>query len=72
MFGRLRPGALADFGLAAAITSLVDFWHRRYPETCFKVNLPPAEAGLGLSGTATLPLPAASNLGLICSFAGDA
>ena len=160
MLGRLRPGALADFGLAAAITSLVEFWHRRYPETCFKVNLPPAEAsfgaliditiyrivqeslsnavrhgkpaeisvsvtavpaddlghgrvvievrndghgtdktagfgfgltgmqervhalggqlvlirepGLGLSVTATLPLPAASYLGLISSFAGDA
>jgi two-component system sensor histidine kinase UhpB len=30
------------------------------------------EPGLGLSVTATLPLPAASNLNLISSFAGDA
>ena len=26
---------------------MVEFWHRRYPETCFKVNLPPAEASFG-------------------------
>ncbi len=40
MLGRLRPGVLADFGLATAIMSMVEFWRRRHPETSFKVSLP--------------------------------
>ena len=47
MLGRLRPGVLADFGLTAAITSVVDFWRRRHPETCFTVSLPPEGASFG-------------------------
>jgi two-component system sensor histidine kinase UhpB len=47
MLGRLRPGVLADFGLAAAIMSIVEFWRRRHPGTSFKVSLPPAGASFG-------------------------
>lgn len=47
MLSRLRPGVLADFGLAAAITSTVDFWRRRLPETRFAVSLPPEEVSFG-------------------------
>jgi two-component system sensor histidine kinase UhpB len=47
MLGRLRPGVLADFGLAAAIMSMVEFWGRRHPGTRFKVSLPPAGASFG-------------------------
>jgi two-component system sensor histidine kinase UhpB len=45
--GRLRPGVLADFGLVAALTSVVEFWRRRHPETCFIVSLPPDETSFG-------------------------
>ncbi|MGH6836381.1 MAG: ATP-binding protein [Methylocella sp.] len=41
MLGRLRPGVLADFGLAAAITSLVEFWRQRHPGIRFHLQLPP-------------------------------
>jgi two-component system sensor histidine kinase UhpB len=44
MLGRLRPGVLADFGLAAAIMSMVEFWQRRHPGIRFKVSLPPDAA----------------------------
>ncbi|MGH6802059.1 MAG: ATP-binding protein [Methyloceanibacter sp.] len=47
MLGRLRPGVLADFGLVAAITSMVDFWRRRHPGTRFKISLPPGGASFG-------------------------
>jgi two-component system, NarL family, sensor histidine kinase UhpB len=48
MLGRLRPGVLADFGLAAAIMGMVEFWRRRHPGTRFKVRLPPAGASFGI------------------------
>ena len=41
MLGRLRPIGLAEFGLAAAIGGLVDFWRRRYPEIDFRVKVAP-------------------------------
>lgn len=47
MLGRLRPGVLADFGLAAAITSLVEFWRQRHPEIHFHLQLPPDGASFG-------------------------
>jgi two-component system sensor histidine kinase UhpB len=47
MLGRLRPGVLADFGLAAAITSMVEFWRQRHPKTCFALSLPPDGASFG-------------------------
>jgi two-component system sensor histidine kinase UhpB len=47
MLGRLRPGVLIDFGLAAAITSVVDFWRRRHPETRFTMSLPLEGASFG-------------------------
>jgi two-component system, NarL family, sensor histidine kinase UhpB len=39
MLGRLRPISLAEFGLAAAIGGLADFWRRRYPEIDFRVQV---------------------------------
>ena len=47
MLGRLRPGVLADFGLTAAITSMVEFWRRRHPKTRFELSLPPDGASFG-------------------------
>jgi two-component system, NarL family, sensor histidine kinase UhpB len=47
LLGRLRPGVLADFGLAAAIMSMVAFWRRRHPGIRFKVSLPPDGASFG-------------------------
>jgi two-component system, NarL family, sensor histidine kinase UhpB len=47
MLGRLRPGVLADFGLATAIMSMVEFWRRRHPGTSFKVSLPPGGESFG-------------------------
>ena len=47
MLGRLRPGVLADFGLAAAITSMVEFWRQRHPKTRFELSLPPDGASFG-------------------------
>lgn len=47
MLGRLRPGVLTDFGLAAAIMSMAEFWRQRYPKTRFKLCLPPDEASFG-------------------------
>lgn len=47
MLGRLRPGVLDDFGLSAAIRSVVEFWRRRFPNVRFDVRLPPDEASFG-------------------------
>lgn len=47
MLGRLRPIGLAEFGLAAAIGGLVDFWRRRYPEIDFRVQIAPDCEALG-------------------------
>jgi two-component system sensor histidine kinase UhpB len=47
MLGRLRPGVLADFGLVAAITSLVEFWRQRHPGVHFHLQLPQDGASFG-------------------------
>lgn len=47
MLERLRPGVLADFGLAEAVTEMVEFWRRRHPEIEWRVQLPPAETTFG-------------------------
>jgi len=47
MLLRLRPGVLDDFGLAAAIMSVVEFWRRRCPGIRFHMRLPPDEASFG-------------------------
>jgi two-component system sensor histidine kinase UhpB len=47
MLGRLRPGALADFGLIAAIMSIVEFWRQRYSRTRFLTDLPPEGTSFG-------------------------
>jgi two-component system, NarL family, sensor histidine kinase UhpB len=39
MLGRLRPIALADLGLEAAIENLVAFWRRRRPEIRYQVSV---------------------------------
>jgi two-component system, NarL family, sensor histidine kinase UhpB len=39
MLGRLRPIGLEEFGLAAAIDNLVEFWRRRNPETLYAVTI---------------------------------
>lgn len=39
MLGRLRPIALAEFGLAEALRSLVEFWRRRYPDIDYQVEV---------------------------------
>jgi two-component system sensor histidine kinase UhpB len=47
MLGRLRPIGLAEFGLADAIASLVEFWRRRHPETAYHVRVAPEFGALG-------------------------
>lgn len=47
MLCRLRPGVLADFGLTAAIRSMIEFWHRLYPKIHFHVRLPTDETSFG-------------------------
>ena len=47
MLGRLRPGVLADFGLAAAITSLAEFCRQRHPGIHFHLQIPPDGASFG-------------------------
>ncbi|HET6377818.1 MAG TPA: ATP-binding protein [Methylocella sp.] len=47
MLNRLRPAVLDDFGLAAGIMSLVEFWRRRRPGIRILVHLPPDEASFG-------------------------
>ncbi|MCI0599353.1 MAG: histidine kinase [Beijerinckiaceae bacterium] len=44
---RLRSGVLDDFGLSAAIMSMVEFWHWRRPETRFHLRLPPDGTSFG-------------------------
>jgi two-component system sensor histidine kinase UhpB len=39
MLGRLRPIGLEEFGLAAAIGNLVEFWRRRHPEIDYSVDI---------------------------------
>lgn len=39
MLGRLRPIGLDEFGLAAAIENLVEFWRRRHPEIAYDVEI---------------------------------
>ncbi|MGH6982583.1 MAG: histidine kinase [Stellaceae bacterium] len=39
MLGRLRPIGLEEFGLAAAIENLVEFWRRRHPEIAYDVAI---------------------------------
>jgi two-component system sensor histidine kinase UhpB len=39
MLGRLRPIGLAEFGLAAAIGNLVEFWRRRNPDILYVVAI---------------------------------
>jgi two-component system sensor histidine kinase UhpB len=47
MLGRLRPAGLAEFGLADAIGSLVEFWRRRHPAIDYRVSIAPGCEGLG-------------------------
>jgi two-component system, NarL family, sensor histidine kinase UhpB len=47
LLGRLRPEVLEDFGLSAAIMSVVGFWRRRRPGTRIAVHLPPEEISFG-------------------------
>ena len=47
MLGRLRPIGLAEFGLAAAVGGLVEFWRRRYPEIEYRTNIAPNCENLG-------------------------
>ncbi len=39
MLGRLRPIGLEEFGLAAAIDNLVEFWRRRNPDIRYRVDI---------------------------------
>jgi two-component system sensor histidine kinase UhpB len=39
MLGRLRPIGLAEFGLAAALANLVEFWRRRNPEIIYRLDI---------------------------------
>lgn len=39
MLGRLRPIGLEEFGLAAAIGNLVEFWQRRHPEIDYGIDI---------------------------------
>lgn len=47
MLGRLRPIGLAEFGLAEAIGSMVEFWRRRHPEIEYQVSVCPNCETLG-------------------------
>lgn len=47
MLGRLRPIGLAEFGLADAIGSMVEFWQRRHPEIAYRVSVSPTCENLG-------------------------
>lgn len=39
MLGRLRPIGLEEFGLAAAIDNLIEFWRRRNPDIRYRVDI---------------------------------
>ena len=45
MLGRLRPIGLAEFGLAAALANLVEFWRRRDPEIVYRLDIAPDAEG---------------------------
>jgi two-component system sensor histidine kinase UhpB len=47
MLGRLRPIGLEEFGLAAAIDNLVEFWRRRHPEIRYGVAIADGIESLG-------------------------
>ena len=47
LLGRLRSIGLAEFGLAEAVTGLVDFWRRRYPDIEFRATIAPGCENLG-------------------------
>lgn len=47
MLGRLRPIGLEEFGLAAAIDTLVEFWRRRNPEIDYGVAIADDIEGFG-------------------------
>ncbi len=47
MLGRLRTNELAELGLGAAVSGLVDFWRRRYPDIQFRIDVSPACEQLG-------------------------
>jgi two-component system, NarL family, sensor histidine kinase UhpB len=47
MLGRLRPIGLEEFGLAAAIEGLVEFWRRRNPEIEYGVAIADDIEGFG-------------------------
>jgi len=46
MLGRLRPIGLAEFGLTEAVSGLVEFWRRRYPEIEYRTSVAPSCEGL--------------------------
>jgi two-component system sensor histidine kinase UhpB len=47
MLGRLRPIGLAEFGLTEAVSELVEFWRRRYPEIEYRARVAPDSENLG-------------------------
>jgi two-component system, NarL family, sensor histidine kinase UhpB len=47
MLGRLRPIGLEEFGLAAALDNLVEFWRRRNPEIRYSVAIDDGIEGFG-------------------------
>lgn len=47
MLGRLRPVALAEFGLQEAIGRVIDFWRRRSPKVDYRVSIAPQCENLG-------------------------
>ena len=47
MLGRLRPIGLSEFGLPAAIDTLVAFWRRRHPEIEYEIDIADEVEGFG-------------------------
>jgi two-component system sensor histidine kinase UhpB len=47
MLHRLRPAGLAEFGLAEALQSLVEFWRQRRPEIDYRLAVASGGAGFG-------------------------
>ncbi len=54
MLGRLRPIGLAEFGLAEALRSLIEFWRRRYPEIDYRICVSPYCENLGNLANTTI------------------
>jgi two-component system sensor histidine kinase UhpB len=54
MLGRLRPIGLAEFGLGEALSGLVEFWRRRYPEIAYRVEIELGCESLGEPAGATV------------------